>query len=136
MPTALNPVLWLRVEGFAVLLLSFALYSEYGAGWLLLVVLFFVPDISMAGYLNGPRFGALLYNFAHTYSAPVTLGAVGLMTARQIVVSLALIWTAHIALDRMLGYGLKMESGFQDTHLGRIGRKGDGGSAAGEQETT
>jgi hypothetical protein len=31
---------------------------------------------------------------------------------------------AHIGLDRALGYGLKHESGFSDTHLGRIGRKG------------
>lgn len=34
---------------------------------------------------------------------------------------LALILAVHIALDRTLGYGLKHESGFRDTHLGRIG---------------
>jgi hypothetical protein len=27
----------------------------------------------------------------------------------------------HIAIDRVLGYGLKLPSGFRDTHLGRIG---------------
>jgi len=29
---------------------------------------------------------------------------------------------AHVAVDRALGYGLKLHSGFRDTHLGRIGR--------------
>jgi hypothetical protein len=34
---------------------------------------------------------------------------------------LALIWLAHIGIDRALGYGLKYASGFGFTHLGRIG---------------
>jgi hypothetical protein len=33
-----------------------------------------------------------------------------------------LIWTSHVGMDRALGYGLKLPSGFQDTHLGRIGK--------------
>jgi hypothetical protein len=33
-----------------------------------------------------------------------------------------LLWAFHIAGDRVLGYGLKFASGFQDTHLGRIGQ--------------
>ena len=33
----------------------------------------------------------------------------------------ALIWIAHIGLDRALGYGLKYATGFGDTHLGHIG---------------
>jgi hypothetical protein len=35
----------------------------------------------------------------------------------------ALIWLAHIGMDRSLGYGLKLPTAFQDTHLGRIGRR-------------
>jgi hypothetical protein len=33
---------------------------------------------------------------------------------------MALIWLAHIGMDRMLGYGLKYSGGFKDTHLGRL----------------
>jgi Domain of unknown function (DUF4260) len=33
-----------------------------------------------------------------------------------------LLWVFHIAGDRVLGYGLKFASSFQDTHLGRIGQ--------------
>jgi hypothetical protein len=28
----------------------------------------------------------------------------------------------HSAFDRLLGYGLKHRTGFQDTHLGRVGK--------------
>ena len=35
---------------------------------------------------------------------------------------LAAIWTAHIGADRMLGYGLKLGSSFDQTHLGPIGK--------------
>ncbi|MDB5619562.1 MAG: hypothetical protein JWQ24_3800 [Tardiphaga sp.] len=35
---------------------------------------------------------------------------------------IALIWLAHIGLDRALGYGLKYVAGFRFTHLGRIGK--------------
>ena len=75
----------------------------------------------MIGYLGGPRRGALLYNLFHTYSAPLLLAAAGLFLGHASLISLALIWSAHIGLDRMLGYGLKLPSGFKDTHLGSIG---------------
>jgi hypothetical protein len=32
----------------------------------------------------------------------------------------ALIWLAHIGLDRTLGYGLKYPTFFEDTHLQRV----------------
>lgn len=121
----------LRGEGMAVLLLSFALYAQLGPGWLLFVVLFFVPDLSMLGYLRDPAAGAVVYNLAHSYTGPLALAAAGVFGSSTILVSLALIWTAHIGLDRMLGYGLKRRTGFQDTHLGRIGR-GAARDAAGQ----
>ena len=33
---------------------------------------------------------------------------------------LGLIWAAHIGMDRMLGFGLKYPTRFQDTHLQRV----------------
>lgn len=35
----------------------------------------------------------------------------------------ALSWAFHVAVDRALGYGLKLAAGFEHTHLGRIGRR-------------
>jgi hypothetical protein len=40
----------------------------------------------------------------------------------MIFFGIAAIWAAHIGLDRMLGYGLKYTSSFNDTYLGHIGR--------------
>lgn len=112
---------WLRVEGLAVLLLALLLYRQQGGGWVLFAVLLFVPDLSMAGYLAGARLGAAAYNAVHTYTGPLALGMLSVVAASSLGVSVALIWAAHIGLDRFLGYGLKLPSGFRQTHLGEIG---------------
>jgi hypothetical protein len=58
----------------------------------------------------------------HTWLAPVALWFVALAVGSPLVADIAIILVAHIAIDRTLGYGLKRETGFHDTHLGRIGR--------------
>ena len=110
----------LHVEGLAVLAASLMLYFDAGYGWLVLVVLFLAPDLSMLGYLGGPAVGALTYDLAHTYTLAVALGVVGVVGASDWEIQLALIWLAHIGLDRLLGYGLKYPTGFKDTHLQRV----------------
>ena len=87
--------------------------------YLVFAVVFFLPDISFAGYLAGPRIGATLYNFAQLRGALV-LAATTVRLGTGL--SLALVWAAHIGFDRALGYGLKHSTAFRDTHLGRIGR--------------
>ena len=42
--------------------------------------------------------------------------------AAPLMLSIAMIWLAHIGFDRALGYGLKYAGGFGFTHLGRIGK--------------
>ena len=81
-----------------------------------------MPDLSFAAYLSGPRFGALVYNAAHSYLAPMAMMTSGFATASPLVLSIAMIWLAHIGFDRALGYGLKYAAGFNFTHLGRIGK--------------
>jgi hypothetical protein len=110
----------LRLEGFLTLLVAAALYAQGGHSWVTFAVLFFMPDLSFAGYLASPRIGAILYNLAHSYAGPLTLSAAALATEATLM--WALIWGAHIGFDRALGYGLKYPSAFADTHLGRIGR--------------
>jgi hypothetical protein len=110
----------LHVEGLAVLAASLVLYFHLDFGWLLLVVLFLAPDLSMLGYAGGPRLGALTYDIVHTYALPVALGAGGALAESDLATQIALVWLAHIGLDRMLGYGLKYPTGFKDTHLQRV----------------
>ena len=108
---------WLRLEGLAVLGLSAALYSVYGAGWLLFGALLLLPDIAVLGYLGGPKVGARVYNLAHTYLFPALLLAAAPLFSLSIGTALALIWFAHIGTDRALGYGLKYPDAFRHTHL-------------------
>jgi hypothetical protein len=110
-----------RLEGLVLLAGAAVLYGATGASWWLFALLFLAPDLSMLGYLGGPRIGAAAYNAAHATIGPVALGLIGWVTAPGLV-PLALIWLAHIGFDRALGYGLKYASDFRDTHLGRIGR--------------
>jgi hypothetical protein len=117
------PRIWLRLEGLAVLLAATLAYRLYTPeSWLLFVGLFLLPDLSMLGYLAGPRVGAVLYNLVHTYVGPAILGALGVLWLGDRALAVALVWAAHIGLDRGLGYGLKYSTAFQETHLGRIGK--------------
>jgi hypothetical protein len=110
----------LRAEGLAVLATAVIVYFDSGYGWLLLVVLALAPDLSIAGYLAGPRIGAVAYDAAHTYVLPLALAAAGVLAGSDFAVQLALIWVAHIGADRLLGYGLKYPTDFKDTHLQRV----------------
>jgi len=112
----------LRAEGGAEFVILLILYQRAGGSWWLFAAAFLAPDLGLLGYLAGPRVGSACYNALHLFAVPALLGAASLLAGWPLGVSLALIWGAHIAFDRMLGYGLKYNSGFGDTHLGRIGR--------------
>jgi hypothetical protein len=111
----------LRLEGAVALALSVALYAHGGFSWVWFGVLFLSPDLAMAGYFAGPRVGAFAYNFVHTYALALPLAAFGLLAGQPVALALGLIWTAHIGLDRALGYGLKYASRFGHTHLNLFG---------------
>jgi hypothetical protein len=115
-----RPGVLLRTEGAVVVVLSVLLYSLHGGSWVLFFLLLLVPDLSMLGYLAGPRVGAAVYNVFHTYALPSALAAYGLLGGSEVSIAVALIWFAHIGVDRMVWYGLKYSSGFKDTHLGRV----------------
>ena len=116
----LRPAVLLRVEGVALLALSVLLYWVNRESWLLFGALLLAPDLSMLGYLAGPRVGAAIYNAFHTYAMPAVVGALGMVLASPMAVALALIWFAHIGVDRTVGYGLKYPTSFKDTHLQRV----------------
>lgn len=116
------PVILLRIEGAALLAAAIVAYAMSGQSWLLFAALVLVPDISMLGYLAGPRIGAHCYNAAHITVWPLAIVVAGYFSAAPTLIGIGLIWLAHIGIDRTLGYGLKHASDFRDTHLGRIGR--------------
>src|SRR5687768_3691805 len=88
---------WLRSEGLVVLVLAVYLYARGGHSWIVFATLFFLTDMSFAGYLAGPRFGAAVYNVAHSYVGPLLLAVALLTTGTSLMC--ALIWAAHVGFD-------------------------------------
>jgi len=117
-----GPRAWLRLEGLAVLVAGIAIFVAAGGPWPLLVPLVLLVDLSMAGYLAGPRPGAALYNLAHNQVIPLVLLGGGLLAGVDVLVTGGAVLLAHSGMDRLAGYGLKYPTAFRDTHLGRIGR--------------
>lgn len=115
------PKVLLRLEGLLLGALSLWLFSRTGESWWLFAALILAPDLAMLGYLAGTKPGALLYNAAHTLIGPGMLVMAGLTLTSPTCLAVGLIWSAHVGLDRALGYGLKYPSRFADTHLGVLG---------------
>ncbi|MBE3001268.1 DUF4260 family protein [Nocardiopsis sp. HNM0947] len=116
---------WQRAESVLVAVGIVMAVIVWGQPWWLLLAVFLVFDLSALGYLAGQRVGALCYNLVHNYAAPAVLvvGWAGLQLGGVETVwplLLAACWGFHVAVDRALGYGLKLGP-FTHTHLGTIG---------------
>jgi len=112
----------LRLEGGAALAASVIGYQTLGGAWWMFAALFLIPDLSMLGYLLNRSVGAFCYNLGHSYLAPAALALAAYLADTPSLYPIALIWTAHIGFDRLLGYGLKYAAGFGVTHLGLNGK--------------
>ena len=67
----LDLMIWLEWAVVAVAAVVF--YGSTGISWWLFGLLILAPDLSMFGYLAGPRVGALAYNALHILIVPVFL---------------------------------------------------------------
>lgn len=125
----------LKLEELAQLLACIVLLAMNAVPWWVYPVLVLGPDISMLGYLAGPRTGAFTYNLFHHKGIALLVALAGLaseglnllMATPQLghgLLVTSLVLFGHSCLDRFLGYGLKYGDAFQHTHLGWIGRKG------------
>jgi Domain of unknown function (DUF4260) len=115
-----RPSLLLHIEEAVLLILTLFAYQHLHASWLLFSILFLTPDLFMLGYLVNTRLGAAIYNLAHTLTLPIALLLASYIQHWHLAAELALIWIAHIAFDRLLGYGLKYPTHFKDTYLQHI----------------
>ena len=110
----------LQLENFFILAASIYWYSNFNFSWTMFAILLLVPDILMVGYFVDKTRGAYIYNVGHTYLLPSILFLYSLSTSQETLIMLAIIWCAHIAIDRTLGFGLKYESDFKDTHMQKV----------------
>jgi hypothetical protein len=114
-----SPKVLLHIEGFVVLVVACALYAHFQFSWITFAILFFAPDLAMLGYAINKKTGTICYNLFHTYTVPLVI-FLALFCQGSRNYEIPLIWTAHIAFDRLLGYGIKYETAFKDTHLQKV----------------
>ena len=114
------PAILIKIESLVLLVAALGLYIHQSGSAILFLALILVPDVSALGYLKSAAFGSGLYNSVHTYSLPALLIALSLSWNQPLIMQVGLIWITHIALDRLLGFGLKYPTEFKDTHLGHI----------------
>lgn len=110
----------LKLEELWQFMLGIFFFSHLEYAWWWFPVLLFVPDVSMIGYLINPKIGAWLYNFIHHKGLAIIFILAGYVFFNNPMSGAGAILLAHSAMDRVFGFGLKHESGFKDTHLGKI----------------
>ncbi len=76
----------------------------------------------MIGYLINPKIGAWLYNVFHHKLLGILVFMLGVNQSNDLITLAGIILFSHSAMDRVFGYGLKYETAFSDTHLGKIGK--------------
>ena len=110
----------LKTEALAMLALAVFIYYFIGASWVLFFLLLLTPDLFMVGYFKNSKIGACIYNLGHMYVLPIILLGLFYLLHTPILLPISIIWIAHISMDRMLGFGLKFDTNFKDTHLGKL----------------
>ena len=113
----------LRAEVVAIGVAGVVLWLARGGALIWLVPALLAPDLSIAGYAAGPRLGSVVYNAVHNLVLALGLVGIGFLVASTPLVLAGAALIAHIGMDRTSGFGLKYATSFQDTHLGRIGRR-------------
>ncbi|KAK0262584.1 hypothetical protein B0A54_10593 [Friedmanniomyces endolithicus] len=120
-----SPLLLLRVEGATILASTLWAYSRTGHSWWTFAAALLLPDLGMLGYLANTAAGSVFYNAVHTETPAIVLLCTGFARGDSRVTGTALVWLAHIGMDRMCGFGLKYRDGFGHTHLGLMGKGGE-----------
>lgn len=114
------PRVLLHLEGAAVFLGATLVYFLLGLSWWVYLLFLLAPDLSAVGYVFGTRTGSIVYNLAHTLIWPLAIGLAGWWLGWSWAAPVALIWLAHIGMDRMVGYGLKYPDAFKHNHLNQV----------------
>lgn len=113
----------LKLEEAAMLILSLYALSLLHVSWWVYLLVLIAPDVSCIGYAAGDKVGAVCYNLFHHKGVAVAIFLTGLILKDEWLQVAGIVLFGHSSMDRMFGYGLKLNEGFKYTHLGMIGRK-------------
>ncbi len=112
----------LKLEELAEFVLGILIFNRLEFAWWYFPLLLFTPDIGMMGYLLNTKIGAWSYNLFHHKAIAIAILVFGFFGNNQSVMLIGTILFSHAAFDRMMGYGLKYEDSFSNTHLGKVGK--------------
>jgi hypothetical protein len=112
----------LRLEELAQLGVCIGTLVMHQEPWWVYGLLLLGPDISMLGYLAGPRIGAWAYNLFHHKGVALAVAGLGAAGWAPGALVAGVVLYGHSCLDRLLGFGLKHTDDFRHTHLGWIGK--------------
>lgn len=113
----------LKSEEALLFILSLYLFEGLNFSWGWYFIFILAPDLSMTGYLINSKTGAYLYNIAHHKGLAILLFLTGVYFQVPYLQFAGILLFSHSSLDRIFGYGLKFTDGFQNTHLGKIGKQ-------------
>jgi Domain of unknown function (DUF4260) len=75
-----------------------------------------------SGSYGAKRPGAVAYDLTHTYLPPAVLAVAGVLSASGLAVALALVWFAHIGMDRRCAWGCSTRTVLAAPTSGRLAR--------------
>ena len=101
----------IKLEELAFVLLSLYLFLALDYAWWWFPLLFFVPDVSLIGYLINRNVGAIMYNFIHHKALAILLYLTGSFIQWPELQLAGLVMFGHSSLDRVLGFGLQPQEG-------------------------
>ncbi len=114
------PRFFLHLEGSAILIAVIALYSMQNFSWWTFALFLLAPDLAFLLYPVNRKAGSILYNLVHTLIFPLAIGLLSAGAGNPPGIQVALIWLAHIGMDRAFGYGFKYLGEARETHFSRI----------------
>lgn len=112
----------LKLEELAEFILGIFIFSRLDFAWWYFPLVLLTPDIGMLGYLVNPKIGAWSYNLFHHKALAIMILVFGFIQHNQLIMLIGTILFSHAAFDRTMGYGLKYEDNFSNTHLGKVGK--------------
>ena len=118
--TVSSPRVLLQAEGLVLLAASLTAWWALDGGWTWFALFLLAPDVCFLALLVNRRAGVVSYNLVHSMVGPLLLACAAILAAERLAALAALVWLAHIGLDRLLGFGLKYTFDRGDTHFGRL----------------
>jgi len=95
-----------RYEYASLSIALLIIYNHMG-NWVLMPILYLIPDITALGFFISTKMGERAYNLSHTLLLPIILLSANLITeSSNLFTSIMIIWLLHIMIDRTLGWDL------------------------------